>query len=420
MSTKVPKTYFYKFYDASGTYQSEFYGQGFDVASLPEFTWRINGGKGSQEIKIAGSATDFQNYASQNSNFKMEVYVHDKETPARGQLIYTGHNIDSTYRLMNNGFIELEPLLYISGEKDLNNKYVENLVTGATTISYSNEDPADIIRDLLDKYALKGGYVTYDSESIVDTGFSISLTVKNEFYLEAINRIVGYLPRFWHWYIDGENKFNLRKTNFDVVDHKLYIGREVIGGQIRLSFGEMVNGVYFHGGDTGGGTKLYKKYTNATSQTSFGVFDRTISDERVTDPNTAEIRAQAMLDDGSSPIRYVEMEIIDSNGSANGYDIESIKPGDTIQALSSDVATQFTYWQNDAGTVGNGVWDVSFWDYDIDASLGVPFQVQEIQYQHDRVVVRASDIIQDLSTTVDQLEKRQFLAETVDSPTSPS
>lgn len=418
-AAEVPKTYLYKFYSPAGTYNTEFYASGFDVASLPEYKWTINGGKGAMKIKVAGSATDVQQYFADNTNFSVEVIAHDKESPAQGQLIYTGHNVDNSYTLTKGGLIILEPFLYISGEKDLANKVVENVFTGSTTISYTSEDVADIIRDLLDKYALKGGYVTYDSSSIIDTGVTLSITVKNEQYLEAINRVMGYLPREWHYYIDGANKFWLQRTDLGTVDHRLYLGREVVGGAVRLSFGEMVNGVFFHGGDTGGGTKLYKKYSSSSSQSNFGVYERIISDERVTSADTAELRANSLIANGGAPIRYIEMEIIDSNGSAYGYDIESFRPGQTIQVLSSEIPTQFTYWQSADGTVGNMVWGESFWGYDVDASLGVPFQIQEIQYSHDRVIIRASDTLPDLATTIEQLEKKQQMKETVDSPTSP-
>lgn len=413
------KSYFYKFFNPSDTYQP-FYEEGFDIATIPNYTWSINGGKGALELQVVGIPTDFQNYFIENSTYRVELICHDKETPAQGELIYTGTLVDQAVTLRSNGFIDISPFLYISGENDLSNKVVENTITGATSISYSNEDVADIIRDLLDKYSLKGGYVTYDSSSLEDTNIPISITIKNEYYLESINRLIGYLPRGWHWYIDGANKFHLHFTDLDVVDHEVYLGKEAVGGQFKISFGEMTNGIFFHGGDTGGGTKLYKKYSNSTSQSNFGVFEKILSDERVTNADTAENRANREIEKGSSPIRYLEAEIVDSNGSAGGYDIESLKPGQVIQILSSEIPTQFTYWYNDAGTQGNMLWDLSFWNYNVDASLGVPFQIQSIEYQGDRAIIKCSDVLADLATTVEQLEFRQLLKETVDSPNSPS
>lgn len=417
----IRKTYLYKLYRANGSYITSFYSNGFDVATIPTYTWKLNGGKGNLALEYIAQIQKFvANSLGVDLPQLIKIYLHDKESPSTGQLIYSGGLIDNNYTLSGEGFIKPNGFLYISGEKDLENKVVENVVTGATTISYSNMDIGDIIKDLLDKYALKGGTVTYTSATIPTVGTNISITVKNETYLGAIRRICGYLPQFWSFYIDGANRFNLTYTDLDTVDHQIYIGREGIEGSLRLSFGEIVNTLFFHGGDLGGGTKLYKKYANAVSQGVFGVYETIISDERVTNTLTVDIKANQILSKKGSPIRYLEATIIDSNGNEFGYDIDSIKPGDTLQLLSSEIPTQYTTWRDNTGALGNAIWDVSPWDYSLAGILGVPLQVQEIRYNHDKATIIASDFVEDLATTINQLEKRQQELETIDSPTIPS
>jgi hypothetical protein len=309
-------------------------------------------------------------------------------------------------------------LLYISGEADMERKVLESAL-GTTRVSYWQVEPADIFKDILDKFALKGGLVTYTSGSIKEVGVPLSLTLQNNTILDSVKEVVKFLPTDWYWYIDGNNIFHLDRTDFSNIDHKLYIGKEINAGEFMLSFGSMVNGIYYHGGDTGSGN-LYKKFVNSTSQNTFGVYDKIISDERVTVEATAQANAQRELQKGVTPIRYITAEIIDSNGSAGGYDIESLRVGQVISVEAPQIPTERTLWQNGAGTLGNMLWGLSFWGYDVFASLGVPFQIQQITYYGDRVVIEASDIIQDTATTIVQLEKRAKIQATLNSPDEPN
>ena len=412
------KSFTYKFFEPDGTYIGTYYTDyDFQVQNSPEFTQVINGGRGDLVISQLASATDYQEYAASTRAIFIQVIVHDRETPATGEIIYTGRIISNKYSLQSNGFISLDDFLYISGEFDMNVKLVET-IGGDTTISY-NDDPAEILKDLLDLYQLKGGFVTYTGDSIKTVGSNLAITFKNETYLEAVKRLAQYLPIDWYWYIDGNNVFYLDQTDFSTIDHELTIGQEVVAGEFVLSFGEMSNAVFFFGGDTGT-AQLYEKYINNTSQQTFGVFDRVVVDERVTTSSTAQLWAERILRDGITPVRYITFEVIDSNGATGGYDIESIKVGDVVSVTSPEIPTQRTLWSNEAGTVGNMVWGLSFWGYDVDASLGVPFQVQEVRYRAGRAIVKASDVLQDTASEINQLRKRSVIQATLNSPDTPA
>lgn len=420
MST-LRKTYLYKLYRADGTYLTSFYSNGFDVVTRPQYNWKISGGKGNISLEFAAQIQKYiKNIIGSNFPFVVKIYMHDKESLATGQLIYTGSLIDNNFTLTPEGFIKPDNFLYISGEKDLENKVVENPSTGATKISYVSMDISNIIKDLLDKYQLKGGLVTYTNTTIPTVGLILSITVKNETYLGAIRRVCGYLPPQWCFFIDGENKFNLKFSDLETADHIVTIGKEVVEGSFRYTFGEMVNSVFFHGGEITPGNKFYKKFTNALSQSQYGLYETIVSDERVTATTTVEAKTNQILQKKGTPVRLLEAVILDSNGNEFGYDIDSIKPGDTIQLVSTDVETVLTTWVDDTGTIGNMVWDESAWDLSVNGVLGIPFQIQEIKYDHDRATIIASDFIEDLATTINQLDKRQQELETINSPDIPS
>ncbi len=132
------KSYLYKFYRANGTYITSIYDNDIQVVTHPTYTWTLNGGKGSISLFFgADIKTFYKNAFATNVPLIVKIYMHDKETASTGKLIYTGTLTDVAYTLSEEGFNVAENWLYISGERDLESKVVENVVTGATTISYS-------------------------------------------------------------------------------------------------------------------------------------------------------------------------------------------------------------------------------------------------------------------------------------------
>jgi hypothetical protein len=414
----IPKTYFYKFFDFQGNYQESFKERGFNISNLPDFNWRINGGKGMMRVNFDANIEEFTDWIKTNTVAVMQCVVHDSETPEKGEVIYSGLASDSKYQLKANGHISLDGFAYSSAEGDLNNKRLQT-IGGETRVSYSNMDFADIYKDIIDKHQLLGGYVFYTPSSVDTVGINLSITFKNESVLEAMQRLAGFLPRGWFWRIDGANKFELKQTNFSVPDHRVWIGREVSEGDVTLSIADVKNDVLFHGGETGTG-KLYRRKSLLSSIQTYGIRSEALADERVVTVDTAELRMDNLLNQKSVAPRYIEFVIQDGNLNRAGYDIESLKVGESIQVLHPSVSTDFTRYQNPAGTVGNAVYNESFYNYNRDASLGVPFQIQEIRYQGNQAIVRSSDILQNQSQTIRQLQKSLLTQSTVDSPDAPN
>lgn len=417
----VPKTFFYRFFDNNLVYQHSFKKEGFEVETKPEFTWKINAGMGLMGIEIFAPVEDFVEWSQELANTiaVMQCVVHDSETSDKGQVLYTGVAADSRYNLTGEGFIKLDGFKYAhAGEFDLNKKQLQD-ISGNTRISYSDMDFADIYRDLIDKYQLQGALCDYTDTSIRDVGLTLSITFQNESFLDAMKRLAGFLPERWYFYIDGNNIFHLNQTNLNEPDHVVTYGKEVSSGDFTLSFADIVNDVYFNGGDTGAGF-LYRKRTLQSSITRYGIRAERVSDERVTVPETADLRMEQIIRTKGQPIRYIEFTVEDGNLNRSGYDIESLKVGDSIQVLHPSIPTDITRYQNSAGTVGNAVYNQSFYNYDVNASLGVPFQIQEIKYEGNKAIIRSSDVITNQAQTIRQLQKQQLVQSTINSPDAPS
>jgi len=417
VAPQAAKKYFYKFRDIEGNYQSSFRDEGFDVRTEPNFSWRINGGKGIMRIDIDAELNSFSQWAKTNSVDSIECIVYDSNSSRKGEILFAGKLLDAQFAIDENGHGNLDGYSYGSAEYDLAKKQIED-ISGNTRLSYSDMDFSDIYKDLIDKYQIQGDFVSYLPESVDTVGIPISITFKNESFLEGMQRLSGYLPRGWYWYLDGQGVFYLKRTNLLKPDHRLFIGKEINKSYFKVSYADIVNKVYYNGGDTGSGY-LYRLKALQSSINRYGIRSERISDERVTNNSTADLRIDQIIANKSVPVRYIEFVVQDDNHNQFGYDIESLKPGDSIQVLHPSISTDFTRYQNPEGTVGNAVYNESFYNYDINASIGAPFQIQEIEYNGRSAVIRSSDILTNQARTIRQLEKQQLTQATINSPDSP-
>lgn len=197
------------------------------------------------------------------------------------------------------------------------------ITSGAdTTVSYNSQDPSAIITDVLDNYA---GTVTYSNASIDTTGNSVSYTFRLNTVLEAIKTANKLAPDNWYWYLDiGQNNIEFHEKG-TTADHVFVQGEHLSSLSLERSIQEIVNQVYFVGGDTGGGTYLYKKYDDASSQSTYRLGLERISDSRVTLAATASLIANRLIDAASGPVYTATVTVV-----AERYDIESIKLGQIV------------------------------------------------------------------------------------------
>jgi len=77
--------------------------------------------------------------------------------------------------------------------------YTGTLLTDA---SFTATDPSDMIREAIDGYQSQGGVVTYNDDSIDDTGLSIDYDFRTATVLEIITKARELAPSNWYWYVD--------------------------------------------------------------------------------------------------------------------------------------------------------------------------------------------------------------------------
>lgn len=410
------KTYTYKTYNALGEQIFSYEENDVDIISPPSYTSKINGGSGVVNLEFGSTVQKYLAAAQAESIASIRIYVHDKDTPPQGTLLWVGEFSGSSFSLNEHIKINLKSnsiSVFLSRIiARITTTTISSASLGDRRIQYSNDAPEDIIKDLLNQFNQINTAIFYVPESIATTGLTIDVTINAMTFLEAIQEVMKFLPDNYFFRIEGNGLFVFGITDFETIDHTLFIGKEIVSGEFDFKVEDIVNAVEIHGGDTGAGDNLYKRYVNTSSLSAYGYREKIISNGNITTNTGAELLGQRILEKNISPVRSITAVVLDNNSYQQGYDIESLKVGQVISVISTQIATSETKWDD-------ATWDLSFWDYDADASLGVPFQIKEIQYNKDRAIVTASDVSESQNDTIDELRKKEKVLATAKSPNQP-
>jgi len=191
-----------------------------------------------------------------------------------------------------------------------------------TTVPFNSYDPSDILREIVDFAQGKGYPINYDAESIIDTSTTVSYTFRAQTIKEAIEKVLELCPSNWYFYYDfGTDTIYLREKS-STPDRWLRKGQTVVDGKIVKTIEQVVNDVPFVGG---GDPALYVRetdFTNVGSTTRKGL--KRLSDNRVTDTDTASILANAEIGNFKDPL-YAGDVTITPDGT---FYLEDVKVGE--------------------------------------------------------------------------------------------
>ena len=397
---RTGKTFLHKIYDSSNTYICTW---GNEVMNTPKFNWAINGGMGEMQIDLARPINDYSENVEVKVSNRIKTFILDDDNKD-GMQIYDGI-ITSYDPIVSQDGKEYIRIHVASQLKTLNDKILKS--GNNTTLPYLSYDPSNIFTDILDKYA---GVITYNSTSIVQTGTVASYTFSYVTCLEAIKKSLELCPAYWYWYIDGKSLFYLNVVDWDTTDHKLFFGKEAVEIDAKKSIEELYNAVYFVGGGT---PNLYKLYERTSSIAEYGRREYKMQDDRVTLTTTAQLISDKFLDEHDHPTAEMRVKIVDKCiDNTRGYDIESFKPGDTVQIIDPQVKTGITLWDI-------AKWDVDYWDFDILSSLGQPLQIKNIDYNFDYCVLTLHSIAEEVSKRIEDIDRNLETVQSADIPSAP-
>lgn len=399
----INKTFYYKIYDSSTlvTVWSE------DVFSDPRFTVGINNGPGELNIKLARSFDNFGEGSDVKLNNKVECWCVDKDSPS-GILIYAG--FISGYKPVfeeDNQYIEVTVLGFI----DELNRMVLRDVSGNTTLAYNSQDPANILKDVLVKYNALGGRLGFTSSSITLTNTVVSYTFNTNTIKECLDKIIELCPLGWYYRIDPTGFVFLAPKSATAI-HTFSVGTEIENLETFRRVENMVNRVLVIGG---GSPALFRKYENTSAQATYGLYELVYVDQRITVVATAAIIAQRIIDDRKDPEIRSTFVIVDNSGARGmGYDIESIKVGQTLRVRNLFTSgIQPSLWDK-------ARWDVDVWDQSLAASAADVIQILSIGYTPDSITVEASSRLPQVAKRIEDINRNLQTSQMVNNPTVPS
>lgn len=416
--SKLKKTFTYRFYNSAGVQLFHYQKFGIKIDDLPSWGMTINGGNGQVNLRIKTDITNYINATLTASFATCRIYVSDRESNSAGDLLWvgvvdeitlsTGRHITIDIRLNGLSF------LFASHIARITTTTISNGASGDRRFTYTDDEPADILKDLINQYNQLSTTIFYLPSSIDNTGLTLTCTINAMTFFEAVQEVMKFLPDLWYFRINGNGLFEFHKTDLDNVDHILHLGKEIgENSSFKLNVGQIVNTVEIHGGDTGGGVNLFKRYSNTVSISNYGRRELIVSNQNITTTTGANLLANSILEKRLTPVRSVTVSVLDSNYNSEGYDIESLRVGDSIQIRSSDMETFTSKWDS-------ATWDLNAWDYGLISSVGVPFQIQQIQYNGDRATITASDMGVSQNDTIETLRRKEIVNATLKSPDQPT
>lgn len=318
------KQVFIKTYARDGTYKGVFFN-----FSFSSFQMSLNGGVGDLTVIIPRKFDEFNNDGAISLGYELRIYISDKESIS-GKLIYSGEIDDINPSVGADETVTINCSGWISQLADDLLESSQNILFEKTSV-----DISAMIKDFIDAYkaARTDDKISYTASSIATTGKTANLKVYGESPLSAIIAAARMADVNWFFRVGADNIFYFNAIP-TTPTHYFMFGKDIAELKINRNIRDTKNAVLFANGlGSGDPQSVLKLYSDSGSITSFGRRVSKQRDGRYRDSSSIDEAAGRELDAYSQPINVVTLRIVDSNNT-NGYDIESIKPGDTFKVLN--------------------------------------------------------------------------------------
>lgn len=400
------KAYQFKIYSPDGTYITTWT----DVASEPEFSVVINGGYVELDVKLARKTIDFGENSDVAFGNEVQVWCFDQDAPS-GVKVFSGYI--SRYDPRNDG-PEDYIAVYVLGWHTRMAQIMLETASGATGLPYLSMDPGEIAEDIINKGRAGGLPVNWTETTLQKTGTVVSYTFQANTAQEAIDKILELTPFGWYWYVDADKNLHLHPKAENAI-HTLTLGKEIFYMEPQKRVENVINRIYFIGGTPeGASAPLYSRYERPASVRSYGVRAIKKVDERVTLQSTMDTIAENILDAQQEvEIRTVIRVKDNEMDRENGYNIESIKIGDTVQIRNYQDAFTSSKWDVMS-------WDVDYWDFNVRNLTELVMQIVEIRYTPNWVELTISSKIPNVSKRIEDINRNLVDSLVVTAPTNPA
>jgi len=338
---------------ASGQLLSDWHDIGFQG-----FSKQLNAGPGECVLTVA-VPFDYDSADLQVGN-DVKLILSDADTEAGTQsgeagalVIYQGYislierDVDGSRERVTVHLLGYYTLLSLDFLKNsAQTTLYSNSSTGLTTASGS-QDAADIgliMRAVLDRYQAEttNPKITYrGTVDIPNTSTTANYRFEQKTYREAMDDLRALAPTDIYWYVNELGSVSF-KTKSTTATHKFIFGKHFSVVHVEHSLEKVRNVLLLWDGKTS--SYVYKHYESAASIAQYGRRASTVNDFGIDASGAADAIGAKYLAENKDPAIKVTCTILDNNGEdGNGYDIESIHPGDTCSfvGFSSGLANVF-------------------------------------------------------------------------------
>ena len=316
--------FFAKVYNISGTFQRVLDSSLF--LNVPTIVREVNKPAGELTIDLALPWDDFGFGDTINPFDLVKVYAVNEANPT-GLLVYQGTIEEITGSLNENTdhvSIRLYPI------DALLNRSLVKTGGGETpadyTKTYTGGDVDTMFSDMVtDANTIYGSLFT---DSLANTGLSVNVSFLYKTHLDIINGAFDLLGSSWFWFLNASGLLELDEYNDVTADHTLTLGKDVMAIDVIKSILDVKNRL-----NLTYNTSSYANYTDATSIADYGRRHYAATNNELTN-----LAAANAFGDGEIA-RQKDLKtktIIKVN---TNYDIETIKPGDTVQVLNKKDGT---------------------------------------------------------------------------------
>jgi len=328
-----------KIYRPSGEFLKELVNATFDG-----FSKEINSGLGECLITL-GEKFDYSGNEIELNN-TVDIFVSDNDTSLDGSMkIYSGYI--SLIEPMVDGANE-SILIHVLGHyTKLSTDILKNAdqvvlysdtTDGLTTTASGTEaDISLILRAIITRYIAETSdsklYSTAVSIPIIGQTALYSISMKT--YRDAFDSVCSMLPEGYFWYVDENGLMTIKSKSVTTV-HNFELGKHCKSVKIQKSLEKIRNFLLVWNGETGA-SSVFNHYQDDVSIYKYGRRAETLIDYGIDDDTSADKIGAKFLAENKDPSVKLTCEIIDNNyDSINGYDIESIQPGDTCTFYNFD------------------------------------------------------------------------------------
>lgn len=205
--------------------------------------------------------------------------------------------------------------------------------------------------------------LTLDGSNPSSSGITTQFSYQNQTIQSIFNTIILMLPANYFYRTNPDNSVTLNQTPL-TAQHTLQVGVHCSNPQYSQMWVSMKNVVFFIGGTNPATVTTANPNGSPITSTQRGVDMETIgerlyfhNESRVTDQATANALALGDLNFYDRPLLVTKIRIPDFRGPnpGVGFDIETLKVGDSIQLQDNTYNGASTLWDNFN-------WDQSNWD----------------------------------------------------------